>query len=102
MTGLTHRDLLFPSEPLQRELARRLYAGVQHLPIVSPHGHTDASWYALNEPFPDPARLLIVPDHYIFRMLFSQGVRLEKLGVPTRDGSVVGRVSFTSTGIDGP
>jgi glucuronate isomerase len=89
MTGLTHRDLLFSSEPLQRELARRLYAGIQHLPIVSPHGHTDPSWYALNEPFPDPARLLIAPDHYIFRMLFSQGVQLERLGVPARDGSAV-------------
>jgi glucuronate isomerase len=89
MSGLTHRDLLFPAEPLQRELARRLYAGVAHLPIVSPHGHTDPRWYALNEPFPDPARLLIVPDHYIFRMLFSQGVRLEDLGVPAMDGSPV-------------
>lgn len=89
MSGLTHRDLLFPAEPLQRELARRLYAGVAHLPIVSPHGHTDPRWYALNEPFPDPARLLIVPDHYIFRMLFSQGIGLEDLGVPMRDGSQV-------------
>ena len=59
MTGLTHRDLLFSSEPLQRELARRLYAGIQHLPIVSPHGHTDPRWYTLNELFPDPAQLLI-------------------------------------------
>lgn len=89
MTGLTHRDLLFPAEPMERELARRLYAGIVQLPIVSPHGHTDPRWYALNEPFPDPARLLIVPDHYIFRMLFSQDVRLEDLGVPTRDGSAV-------------
>jgi glucuronate isomerase len=32
--------------------------------------------------------LLVVPDHYIFRMLFSQGVRLEDLGV-TLDGSPV-------------
>ncbi len=89
MTGLIHRDLLFPAEPLQRQLARRLYAGIEHLPIVSPHGHTDPSWYARNEPFPDPAQLLIVPDHYIFRMLFSQGARLEKLGVPACDGSAV-------------
>ena len=65
------------------------YAGVKDLPIVSPHGHTDPRWYALNEPFPDPAQLLIVPDHYVFRMLFSQGVRLEDLGVPTVDGSPV-------------
>ena len=66
-----------------RAIARDLYAGVKDLPIVSPHGHTDPRWYAENEPFPDPAQLLIVPDHYVFRMLFSQGVRLEELGVPT-------------------
>ena len=72
-----------------RSLARALYDDVKDLPIVSPHGHTDPRWYALNEPFPDPAQLLIVPDHYIFRMLFSQGVRLEDLGVPVLDGSPV-------------
>ena len=54
-----------------------------------PHGHTDPRWYALNEAFPDPARLLIVPDHYIFRMLFSQGIALESLGVPRLDGAPV-------------
>ncbi|RUT90629.1 glucuronate isomerase, partial [Mesorhizobium sp. USDA-HM6] len=83
VAALTDPDLLFAPET--RTLARALYAGVKDLPIVSPHGHTDPRWYALNEPFPDPAQLLIVPDHYIFRMLFSQGVRLEELGVPTLD-----------------
>jgi glucuronate isomerase len=82
-------DLLFPSEPRARSIARDLYARVRDLPIVSPHGHTDARWYALNEPFPDPAQLLIVPDHYVSRMLFSQGVPLEDLGIPARDGSPV-------------
>ena len=72
-----------------RSVARALYEGVKGLPIVSPHGHTDPRWYALDEPFSDPSQLLIVPDHYIFRMLFSQGVRLEDLGVPTLDGSPV-------------
>ncbi|WP_245459758.1 glucuronate isomerase, partial [Mesorhizobium sp. M1A.F.Ca.IN.022.02.1.1] len=87
MAALTDPDLLFAPET--RTLARALHAGVKDLPIVSPHGHTDPRWYALNEPFPDPAQLLIVPDHYIFRMLFSQGVPLEKLGVPTLDGAPV-------------
>ncbi len=82
-------DLLFPAEPGPRQIARDLYAAIRDLPIVSPHGHTDPKWYALDEPFPDPAQLLIVPDHYIFRMLFSQGIRLEDLGVPTLDGSPV-------------
>jgi glucuronate isomerase len=89
MAALVDDDLLFPAESRSRDLARSLYSTVRDLPIVSPHGHTDPAWYALNEPFPDPARLLIVPDHYIFRMLFSQGVRLEELGVPRSDGSAV-------------
>ncbi len=86
MGALIADDLLFPAEPRLRAVARDLYAGVKDLPIVSPHGHTDPRWFALDEPFPDPAQLLVVPDHYIFRMLFSQGVRLEDLGVPTLDG----------------
>jgi glucuronate isomerase len=82
-------DRLFDAEPRARGIARALYGGVRNLPIVSPHGHTDPRWYAENQNFPDPARLLIVPDHYVFRMLFSQGVRLEELGVPTTDGAAV-------------
>ena len=82
-------DRLFDAEPQARAVARALYAGIKDLPLVSPHGHTDPRWYAEDLPFPDPAQLLIVPDHYVFRMLFSQGVRLEDLGVPTADGSAV-------------
>jgi len=89
MGALIADDLLFPAEAGARAVARDLYAVVKDLPIVSPHGHTDPRWCALDEPFPDPAQLLVVPDHYIFRMLFSQGVRLEELGVPTLDGSPV-------------
>src|SRR6187455_1820639 len=89
MGALIANDLLFPAETGARAVARDLYASVKNLPIVSPHGHTDPRWYALNEPFPDPARLLIVPDHYIFRMLFSQGISLESLGVPRLDGAPV-------------
>lgn len=87
MRSLVDRDVLFPAEPRVRSLARSLYETVAGLPIVSPHGHTDPRWYALDEPFADPAQLLIVPDHYIFRMLFSQGIGLEDLGVRPRDGS---------------
>ncbi|PDT53082.1 MULTISPECIES: glucuronate isomerase [Sinorhizobium] len=89
MKGLIDPDLLFPADEGTRRLARDLYAEVRGLPIVSPHGHTEPRWYALDEPFPDPAQLLIVPDHYVFRMLFSQGVKLEELGVPTLDGAPV-------------
>ena len=86
---LLSEDRLFPADPSLRGIARRLYAQVRALPIVSPHGHTDPAWFARNEPFSDPASLLIVPDHYVFRMLYSQGVPLESLGVPARDGTPV-------------
>ncbi|WP_353861901.1 glucuronate isomerase [Azospirillum formosense] len=86
---MLHPDRLFPSDPTQRDIARRLYAEVGHLPIISPHGHTDPSWFAKNEAFPNPAALFVVPDHYAFRMLYSQGVTLESLGVPRRDGGAV-------------
>jgi glucuronate isomerase len=84
-----HPDRLFPADPATRALARKLYATVRDLPIVSPHGHTDPQWFADDTPFANATRLLITPDHYVFRMLYSQGVRLEDLGIPTRDGSVV-------------
>ena len=76
-----HPDRLFPAEPATRAIARRLYAEVRTLPIISPHGHTDPRWFAVNEPFRDPASLLLTPDHYITRMLYSQGVQLDELGV---------------------
>lgn len=84
-----HPDRLFSADPTQRAIARRLYDEVANLPIISPHGHTDPRWFADNEPFPDPAQLLITPDHYVFRMLYSKGVRMEDLGVPTADGTPV-------------
>jgi glucuronate isomerase len=87
--GLLHEDRLFPADPSARAVARRLYAGVRDLPILSPHGHTDPRWFAENAPFPDPARLLVIPDHYIFRMLYSQGIPLEALGIPRKDGRAV-------------
>src|ERR1700716_1261396 len=84
-----HPDRLFASDPTQRDLSRALYATVSNLPIISPHGHTDPQWYADNEPFTNASALFITPDHYVFRMLYSQGVRLEDLGVPRRDGGAI-------------
>ena len=40
---------------------------------MSPHGHTDPQWFADDAPFPDASALFITPDHYVFRMLYSQG-----------------------------
>jgi glucuronate isomerase len=78
---LLHEDRLFPADPSTRSIARALYAQIRSLPIVSPHGHTQASWFSLNEPFPDPAKLFVQPDHYVYRMLYSQGVSLEDLEI---------------------
>lgn len=79
-------DRLFPLEASARQLARELFATVADLPIISPHGHADPRWFAENERFPDPAQLFVTPDHYVFRMLFSQGIPLEHLGVQRVDG----------------
>jgi glucuronate isomerase len=82
-----HPDRLFPADPAVRGLARSLYATVKDLPIVSPHGHTDPQWFADDMPFANASALLITPDHYVFRMLYSQGVPLESLGIPRRAGT---------------
>lgn len=80
---------LFPPESATRSIAQELFAQVAPLPIISPHGHTDPRWFAENQNFPDPAQLFVTPDHYVFRMLFSQGISLANLGVPRRDGGTV-------------
>ena len=76
-----HPDRLFPADPATRTVTRRLYNSVRALPIISPHGHTDPRWFADNAPFSDPVSLLLTPDHYITRMLYSQGLSLEELGL---------------------
>jgi glucuronate isomerase len=76
-----HPDRLFPADPAVRALTRELYTSVCDLPIISPHGHTDPAWFAKNESFGNATEFLLVPDHYVFRMLYSQGVALKDLGV---------------------
>ncbi len=76
-----HPDRLLPADPNTRAIAQVLYREVAGLPIVSPHGHTDPQWFASNEPFGNATELLLAPDHYLFRMLYSQGIRLEDLGI---------------------
>lgn len=83
-------DRCFDPEPSQRGLARALYAEVRDLPIVGPHGHVEPRLLADPQAsFGSPADLLIIPDHYVFRMLYSQGMPLEDLGIPRRDGAAV-------------
>ncbi|MEV7623243.1 glucuronate isomerase [Actinoplanes sp. NPDC089786] len=80
-------DLIFASGDRERDIARELHAVAAALPLICPHGHVDPALLAEDRPFPDPARLLVVPDHYVTRMLLSQGTRPGRLGVPARDGS---------------
>lgn len=77
-----HPDRLFSVDPSIRSVARELYEGIKGLPIISPHGHTDPNWYADNKRFDNPADFLVTPDHYVFRMLYSQGISLESIGIP--------------------
>ena len=80
-------DRYFPSDPVRRQIAVELFAGIAKLPIVSPHGHTDPAWFATDAPFEDAVSLLLTPDHYLLRMLYSRGIKLEALGLKPNDGA---------------
>ena len=83
---MTAADRFFDSDPTVRRHAREIYESTRTLPIVSPHGHVDAALLASDAPFPDPASLIVTPDHYILRLLYSQGISMESLGVAPIDG----------------
>jgi glucuronate isomerase len=88
MAALTlHPDRFFPGDVAMRRIARDLFARVEHLPLICPHGHADAGWFARDEPFADATSLLLWPDHYLLRTLYSQGITMEEIGVgnPTAD-----------------
>ncbi|MGI8870408.1 MAG: glucuronate isomerase [Mycobacteriales bacterium] len=80
-----HPDRLLPADPTTRAIARRLYAEVADLPIISPHGHVDAAVLADDVPFGNPAELFVTPDHYVTRMLHANGVPLRDLGLADAD-----------------
>lgn len=84
---MLHEDRLLPADAGVRRLARALYEGTRSLPIVSPHGHCDPTALAEDRPFASSATELVTKDHYVLRMLYSQGVPLEALGVTPRDGA---------------
>jgi len=86
VAAVLEADRFFDPDPAVRRVARDLYDETRALPIVSPHGHVDPAILARNEPFAEPAALIVQPDHYILRLLYSRGVPLEALGVPRRDG----------------
>ena len=76
-----HEDRYFDPDPTTRSCAREIYDETGALPIISPHGHVDVAVLAANDPFPEPASLIVTPDHYILRLLYSRGIPLESLGV---------------------
>ena len=83
-------DRYFDPDPAQRQVAMELYQSVAYLPIVSPHGHVDPRLFADPEAtLGTPADLFIIPDHYVYRMLYSQGIPMERLGIPRLDGGPV-------------
>ena len=79
---------LFPIDPSTRNIAKKLYKEIREMPIISPHGHTEARWFAENKPFKNPTELFVTPDHYVFRMLFSQGIDLSELGLSSTENNV--------------
>ncbi|GAA5075433.1 glucuronate isomerase [Roseibacterium beibuensis] len=83
-----------PRLPVLPSRAAAIFEAIADLPIISPHGHCDPSWWAKDSAFPDPAALLVTPDHYLFRMLYSLGERLEDLGIGAAPGSVDSRAVF--------
>jgi len=83
-------DRYFDPDPEQKAVARDLYHGIAGLPLVCPHGHVDARMLAdPNYDFGTPTDLFLIPDHYVFRMLYSQGIALERLGIVSKDGTIV-------------
>jgi glucuronate isomerase len=85
---MLNSDRFFPSDPSTRAIARQLFNEVETLPLICAHGHTDPAWFAQNQNFANPAQLLITPDHYILRMLVSQGLDFCDLGVQSLEGSI--------------
>jgi glucuronate isomerase len=84
---LNNPDRLLATNEKHLDLAKEIYDQIENLPIISPHGHCNPSWFSKNKRFPDPAHLFVVPDHYVFRMLISQGFTLSELGVKSIDDS---------------
>ena len=76
-----HPDQFLPTSEPAQSITRRLYASVKGLPLICPHGHTEPEWFARNPTFADPVELLVLPDHYVVRMLISQGISFAEIGI---------------------
>lgn len=84
-----HEDRFFDPNPAIRNYAREIYLTIKDLPIISPHGHVDPQIFVDNRQFPNPTQLFLIPDHYVFRMLYSKGIPMESLGVPSANKTPV-------------
>lgn len=66
----------------QHKTALEIFQSAADLPLICPHSHVDP--WLLADPdmrFENPAALFVIPDHYVLRMLVSQGVSFEDLGI---------------------
>jgi glucuronate isomerase len=73
----------FDPYPPKKDFAIELYYLVKNAPIISPHGHVNPALFSLPDyHFPNPSALLIQSDHYILRMLYSQGIPYDTLLSP--------------------
>ncbi|HEY5319455.1 MAG TPA: glucuronate isomerase [Galbitalea sp.] len=87
-TWSLHSDRALPAEPAQRAIAREIYDQISGLPLISMHGHIDVQAIRDNAAFGDPTELFVIPDHYLRRMLLSQGYGNHELGIePTGAGA---------------
>ena len=81
MVSALNEDRLFPTDPEQRLIARRLYEAIKDRPIISPHGHVPIDWFAEDKHFKNPTDLFITPDHYVTRIMHGHSVPFSELGV---------------------
>ena len=73
-------DRFFDPDPFQKAIALELFTLIRDLPIVSPHGHVDPSLFSHpNASFGNPVELLLQQDHYVLRLLYSQGLSYDTL-----------------------
>ena len=84
-----HPDRFLSSNSTNRNFAHNLYQSAKKIPIFAPHGHVDPSLFSAPDAnFGNPVDLFIKPDHYVIRTLYSNGIPLEKLGIPPKGESV--------------
>jgi len=79
---------IFDLSVAHHRTAAEIFESAADLPLVCPHSHIDPWLLAdADARFLDPAALFVIPDHYVVRMLISQGISLDELGIfPINEG----------------